>query len=245
MKETFDNYAHWYAKRKADLTSIIFERTKGVVIGGPFKGMKILNKGAWGDGHPAGKLLGLYEDELYPVVELAIASKPDMILNVGCAEGFYGLGLAMRTGAPTLLVDPWHVVLDIARENASANNLNRVLFSTDSSIANFQPYLAKANNPLLVMDCEGNELDLLNLDLLPELAKTIILVETHDCITPGIMQTLVDRFIKTHDIDIIPQGAKNPHIELLRQDFSDYDKMMLCCEERPNTMFWLYMIPKQ
>jgi hypothetical protein len=243
MDETIENYKHWFTQRKAELTNVIFERTNGIIVNGPFKGMKILPKGVWGDGHPAAKLLGLYESELYPVVELAIENKPDLILNVGCAEGFYGLGLALRTGVPTLLVDPWSTVLDIARENAKANNINNVLFSTDSSINNFQFYITNAKKPLLVIDCEGSELDILDLDAFPELSKTTILVETHDCVKPGIMQTLVDQFANTHSIDIIPQGEKNPHLNLIK-DLSDYDKLILCCEERPSTMFWLYMVPK-
>ena len=245
MKETFENYTHWFTLRKNDLTSIVFERTNGIVVDGPFKGMKILPKGAWGDGHPASKILGLYECELYPYVEEAISRNPDLILNIGSAEGFYGLGLALRTGVKTVLIDTWDVVLNIARENARENNLNRVLFSTDSSIPNYQHYLSNAERPFVVVDCEGGELHFLDPALIPELSKSIILVESHDCVTPGITNTLVQRFSDTHTVHVISQGAKNPHIDILKDDFSDYDKMILCCEERPSTMYWLYMVPNE
>ena len=92
MSDTFNNYVQWAWKRKSELTKIIFERTQGEVIQGPFKGMKILPKWAWGDGDTAGKLLGLYECELFEHVKDAVSKSPDVVINVGCAEGFYGIG---------------------------------------------------------------------------------------------------------------------------------------------------------
>ena len=246
MKETFDNFVHWYNLRKADITSIVFEATNGVVVDGPFKGMKLLQQGAWGDGHPAAKVLALYESELYPYVEDAISQSPDVVLNIGCAEGFYGIGLAIRTGVKTVLIDPWADVLNIARANAKANSVNNVLFSTDSSIEAFRSFTNKYQKPFIVMDCEGGELGYLNLDLFPELNQSIILVESHDCVTPGITDELISRFSNSHNITVISQGAKNPHKpEHIMKQFGDLDKMLLCCEERPSTMYWLYMVPKQ
>jgi hypothetical protein len=52
------------------------------------------NEISWGDGDQASKLLGLYEKELEPALETVVQSKPDAVIVVGCAEGFYALGLA-------------------------------------------------------------------------------------------------------------------------------------------------------
>jgi hypothetical protein len=42
------------------------------------------------------KFLGTYEQELHGVIEKAMESHPKFVLNIGCAEGFYAVGLAIR-----------------------------------------------------------------------------------------------------------------------------------------------------
>ena len=229
--------------RRIELIHILLSRTNGEVYQGPFKGMKILPKWSWGDGDVGGKILGVYESELFPAIETAIANNPDLVLNIGCAEGFYGIGLAMRTGRKTILFDLMESAISIARENANANGVNNILFSNECTAEVYQHYLSQASNPLVVMDCEGAEDQLLDLSVIPALAKTSIIVESHDCNIPGLTNKLIGRFKDTHNIQVIEQGAKNPYTEITR-DFSDWDKMLLCCEFRPSTMFWLYLTPK-
>lgn len=243
MSDALNNYIYWAWQRRAELTTLIFERTNGTVYQGPFKGMKILPKWSWGDGDSAGKLLGLYECELFDVIELEIAKQPDLVLNIGSAEGFYGLGFGVRTNATIVLVDVAKTAIDIARENAKVNNINNIQFSTDSSVENFRSYLSKSKNALVFMDCEGYEEEFLDLTAIPELVNASVIVESHDCIRAGITDKIIQRFQDTHDIKIILQGWKNPYLDITF-DLCDYDKTLLCSEARPSTMNWLYMTPK-
>lgn len=244
MSDTFNNFVHWAWKRKSELTQIIFERTKGEVYQGPFKGMKILPKWAWGDGDTAGKLLGLYECELFENIEKEIAKDPDLIINVGCAEGFYGIGLGRRTSAQVVLIDVSEDLLKIARENASVNGVNKIQFTNESSIETLNRYLDQYQRPFIFMDCEGFEEELLFPDQMPSLARTSLIVESHDCFRPLITQRILERFINSHFCYLITQGSKNPYTPIT-YDLSDYDKVLLCCEGRPSTASWLYMVPKQ
>jgi hypothetical protein len=230
--------------RRIELIHIILSRTEGKVYQGPFKGMKVLPKWSWGDGDVGGKVLGLYECELFPAIEKVIESKPDLILNIGCAEGFYGIGLALRTGQRTVLFDLMDSAIGIARENAQINNVNKIMFSTDCTVPIYRTYLDGAKSPFIFMDCEGAEKELLDLEVIPELNKTSVIVESHDCNIPGLTELLLSRFNDTHNIEIISQGSKNPYLDIT-QDFSDWDKMLLCCEFRPSTMKWLYLTPKK
>lgn len=243
MSESFNNYVHWYWQRRNELTNLVIERTKGIVVDGPFKGMKILSEYSWGDGDTASKLLGLYESELFGCIEHVIAKNPDLILNVGSAEGYYGIGLAIRTDSQTVLIDTEKRAIDICRENARINNINKVHFINESTIEVLKSYLVNYNTPFILMDCEGFEEDLLDVDKLPELSKTFILVESHDCIRSGLTNKLLDKFKNTHNCHVIKQGSKNPYIDII-DDLCDYDKMILCCEVRPSTMYWIYMEPK-
>lgn len=245
MSDALNNYVGWSWERKRELLPIVIERTGGKVYQGPFKGMTILPKYSWGDGDTCGKLLGLYENELYPAIQhLSKEGNFDVVLNIGCAEGYYGLGMAM-TLPDTLcaLFDINPEAINICRQNANANNLNNVQFNTDCSVENIRSYLAKAERPFIIMDVEGHERVLLDLETIPELSKSTVIVESHDCNIPGTTDLIVGRFKETHDVYTIPQGAKNPYIDILF-DLCDSDKMLLCCESRPSTMTWVVMIPK-
>ena len=61
------------------------------VHGGPFKGMKFLDEVSEGCYLP--KLLGIYESELHPFIKYIVEKKPDTIINIGSAEGYYSVGL--------------------------------------------------------------------------------------------------------------------------------------------------------
>jgi hypothetical protein len=65
------------------------------VIAGPFAGMLYgndVNCGAY-----VAKLVGSYEQELHQVVHEIIGRDYRTIVDVGCAEGYYAVGLALKT----------------------------------------------------------------------------------------------------------------------------------------------------
>lgn len=245
MSEALHQYVQWGWQRKGELLDLIYERTEGKVYQGPFKGMSIVRKYSWGDGDTAGKLLGIYENELYPAINhLTKELDFDLVLNIGCAEGYYGLGVAINLpNTLCALFDINPTAIAICRENARANNINNVQFNTDCSVENIRSYLKTSKRPFVIMDVEGHERVLLDLEVIPELSKTTVIVESHDCNIPGTTDLIVDRFKETHDVYTIPQGAKNPYIDILF-DLCDNDKMLLCCESRPSTMTWAVMVPK-
>ena len=46
------------------------------------------------DGDLPPKLLCCYEAELHPAIERAAARNPQLIVTIGCAEGYYAVGMA-------------------------------------------------------------------------------------------------------------------------------------------------------
>ena len=42
------------------------------------------------------KLIGCYEKELHSVIELICSQQYNSVVDIGCAEGYYAVGLAMR-----------------------------------------------------------------------------------------------------------------------------------------------------
>ena len=52
---------------------------------------------------PVLKLLGQYETVFHDPIERAIAESPRLIVNVGCADGYYAVGLALRAAGAHVL----------------------------------------------------------------------------------------------------------------------------------------------
>jgi hypothetical protein len=233
--------------RRRELIPYVYEHTQGQVQKGPFQGQKIVPHVMWGDGDTVGKLMGEYENELHDFIEDAIAQQPDAVINVGSAEGYYSIGFACRLPDTTVLaLDIDARAAAIVKMNAEANGAANVQAITQRvDPAWLQSNLINYKNPLVISDCEGYELTLLDPVAVPALVTASILVESHDCITAGITETLEKRFANTHNVQIVAQKTKDPYTPEWTHALSDCDKWCLVHEGRPSTMRWLYMTPKK
>ena len=151
------------------------------------------------------KLIGSYETELSELVEVLIAKKFKRLIDVGCAEGYYAVGFALRCPDMNVIaVDPLKEAGRRLQGLSVANGVQgRIGFRRIISAR----ALAKLAGPsvLIVMDCEGAELGLLK----PKaLSKSEILVEVHDFVLPGMTEELVNRFSATHTCSVISQKGK-------------------------------------
>ena len=222
---------------------MIFEHTHGRVQTGPFRGMTIMPYRSWGDGDICAKLLGLYEDELHLAVAQAVSTLPDHIVNIGCAEGYYAVGMGRISQCELTVCDTDARALEAVRLNAEANGVAVRRSLSAITAVELNNLIEPNQRPCVVIDCEGAELEILDPVQAPNLEYATILVETHDCIREGIAHTLVDRFSPTHSIQWIRAQGKNPwQFEFLDQ-LSDMDKLSLVLEGRPETAVWLWMKP--
>src|SRR5262245_2169669 len=64
------------------------------IRGGPFAGMAYLD--GVSEGSFIARLLGVYEAELHPHLDAIMADGIDCVIDIGCAEGYYAVGLAYR-----------------------------------------------------------------------------------------------------------------------------------------------------
>jgi hypothetical protein len=233
-------------KRRLEILPQISMLVQNTVQTGPFKGMTIIPKASWGDGDTGAKWLGIYEDELHEYVEDAVTRGPDCVINIGCAEGYYIVGLIRRLpGVKGIAVDISPAAVSITSENAQVNGVDTIETVNQAVDPNWvEQQCALYQHPLLVVDCEGAEIDLLDPVKSPALSNASILVECHDCVIPGLTATLLNRFMETHDIKITDQKYKDPYQFNFLKSFSDCDKWALVHEGRPSSMNWLYMVPK-
>ena len=173
---------------------------------GPFAGMRLLDRERWHDGNYGTKLIGSYEHELHRVIEIAVRRDPATIVNVGCAEGFYAVGMAMLCPrAQVIAYDVDGESLALCREAALLNGVGGRVATLDG-IRSTSQLAAGRHRRLLIVDCEGSEAFLLDPRRCPSLAQSDLIVECHDYLRPGTSDTLVERFGRTYIVGWIEPG---------------------------------------
>ncbi len=182
--------------------------TRGEVVGGPFQGMRYVEKSIWGAFVP--KLLGTYELELHPFVERALHTAPSHIVDIGGAEGYYAVGLLLRAPSAELTVfeqleEGRACIADLARRNGVEERL-KILGNCDPDA--LRACLARTRASLVLSDVEGYEVELLDPARVPELVSTTLLVEVHDRKVRGCRAIIEERFRETHEITRIEQRRR-------------------------------------
>jgi len=209
------------------------------VKAGPFAGMIIPERTPhWDDGNSGSKLIGHYEFELHPILDYAFWRKPKVIVNVGCGEGYYAIGLA-RMGFPVLAFDRSPEALELCREYANLNDVDVVLRlgCVNPEELSLQDVVG---HRLYVVDCEGHELELIDPGRCPQLVGSDIIVECHDFLRYGASTEIADRLAKTHRVDLV--RPRLPDLEQFRSVLSDTPTVMsllMVVEKRPMPCYWL------
>jgi Ribosomal protein L11 methyltransferase (PrmA) len=210
--------------------------TGGAVAAGPFAGMRLDYELL--PVHSSPKFLGTYERELHNVIERAIELRPKYILNVGCAEGFYAVGLAIRLNdAQVFAADADPKALSATVKNAELNNVSaRVCPIGIVRPRQLGSYL-KTDASLLVMDCEGAEFSLLDPANDPILLRTNIIVEIHSEF--GTAHQIMQKFVDTHSIiEISPSIRTMADIPV--SQITDIDMLSAATEWRGHQTSWLF-----
>jgi predicted O-methyltransferase YrrM len=218
------------------------EQNGGRVLGGPFAGMAYVEDAT--EGALAPRLIGTYEEELHPHLAEALAADPEVILDIGCAEGYYAAGLArLAPGAVVHAHDTSETAQAACRRMAELNGVEaRIRIGGLFHPEDFQKFAGQ--RCLVIVDIEGAEDDLLRPDLAPALAGMRLIVETHDVYRPGVMDRVRARFAASHDITVVHPGPKTAALPELLRNRSHLDQLLAVWEFRAAPTPWLVMTPK-
>ena len=162
-------YYHSAAARRRELTNQLARICHDRVIRGPFAGMMLPDHAAWGDGDRAPKLLGTYEANLHGPLLEAVSRHPAVVVNVGCAEGYFAVGLArLLPDAEVHAFDANRRAGDICRRAAELNGVaTRLRVDGECTLEMLANLVAGPNRTLVFMDCEGAERELLDPERAP------------------------------------------------------------------------------
>jgi precorrin-6B methylase 2 len=234
-------------ERKTGLTRItkaFVERHGLKVLSGPFQGMVYLPEATGSVLVP--KLLGCYEAELHGALDQILATKYNLIVDVGCAEGYYAIGLALRMPSAQIYafdLDPWarKLCTAMARINSVSDHIT-VAGKCDVEHLNSLPL----DRALIICDCEGGEIDLLCPELIPGLTSADILVELHDHLNSSvsISQIISKRFNNSHDIRFIITSDRDLKLYEALDFLEPKERYLGVCEFRPSSQQWAFLTSK-
>jgi hypothetical protein len=203
------------------------KQLKGVVKQGPFKGMKYIDKAHVG--FVCHKLTGTYEKEIQHIIHDELNKSYDAIIDVGSAEGYYAVGMALFGKSSTVVsFEGTARGRELQIRLAKLNNVDhKISIKEYCDAESLYIEMSKFKDCLLICDVDGFELALLNINLNSHLSHTTMIIECHNHCYSSMEKDLMERFSETHDIISIP----------VRKcvDYSDY----------PNPNFWYKILPKK
>jgi hypothetical protein len=225
--------------------TVEYVRRNGLTVTrGPFAGMRYLEGFERTSGDLVAKLTGAYERELHGAIGEWVAAGPEHVIDIGCAEGYYAVGLALAIPGATVYafdIDEQARArcAQLAELNGVADRV-RVAGECTPGVLNGFPERGVA----LLSDCEGAEVDVLDPSRAPRLAGWSLLVELHEFIDASIPDTLSGRFENTHEIGTI-DGEDRQADELPELDFmTQRQREAVLSERRPGPMRWAQMRPR-
>ena len=199
-----ERYDRWKGARMEEIAKAFVNRNGLAIQGGPFRGMNYTYSSMGSAVVP--KLVGSYEAEVQPFLErYAAGGKAVRIVDIGCDEGYYVVGMARRMPSAHVYgfdINPaaCGMCTELARINGVADRV-----SVEGACTHERLNELLRPGDLIVCDCEGYEYEILDPARAPALRGVEMIVELHDSdfLDLNITATLRRRFEPTHEIEIV------------------------------------------
>jgi hypothetical protein len=224
-----------------DVNKRIYASVRGRVLTGPFRGMEYTDDSAGSALSP--KLLGTYEKELSCVIEAACFRAYGLIIVIGAAEGYYAVGMALKSPqAHVIAFEQSEIARRLLRRLIDRNRVSeRISIDKTCSIENLATVLNGEGRKLVICDVDGAEVDLLDPIRVTGLRRVDVLVELHDCFTPGISAEIEKRFAGSHFIDVIKARPRRSWDCPKGLGLTGRDGSLAVQEHRPGPQSWFWM----
>ena len=227
------------AKWRSHLISDMLKAKTATVLGGPFAGMRF---DTVTEGNLAAKLMGGYERELQPFIEQFMKEGFGRLIDIGCAEGYYAVGFALRCpGAIVHAFDISQQAQAACRRHADLNGVSQRVYIGGA----FAPELLDeigSGRTLAICDAEGAEADLMDPSKYPALrAVEALIVECHEEARPGVVARLRELFSPSHRVTLVRNELPSAQLPDWLEKLSQLDQMLAVWEWRHRPTPWLIM----
>jgi len=240
------------SRRMSEIVNLVLQslQEQGVwtVIHGPFEGLIYPQLLATGSALIP-KLLGTYESELHKTMLEIIAKRYDTIINIGAGEGYYAVGLLLKSqGSRLIAFEAEPQGQQACKLMAAANHVqDRLNVCGICTIGDLDDITQDYKTGLILCDCEGYEVELLDPSRISYLRYFDLLVELHDLSPHGltIAEFFQSRFSSTHDIKFINVKPQHDISHLQFDGVSNSELQVLINEGRKYSIGWIFLTPKE
>ena len=232
--------------KQNDIISEIFKNL--VVLNGPFRGLKYPEFKSRSSSLYS-KLIGSYEMELHHVIKQMINEEFDQIINMGCAEGYYAVGLAISL--PNVDIYAYDIDSEARKltlEMASINGVSDRVFVKKKIESSSFKKIDFTKKTLIISDIEGYERFIFIPSVVQYLKNCFLIIETHDWVDIHISSNIENVFKASHNIKSIQSVGDNIKAKTYKfNELKDVDlltKYRIFEEGRRFIDEWLIMSPK-
>lgn len=228
------------ARWRAELMHNTVTTQDGAIVqAGPFAGMHYVTGGAKAPHVP--RLLGCHDAALHPVLEAILAEAPPLVMDIGCGNGFFATGFAMRLPRSTIWArDKDETARTATKALAEANKVaGRVKIGGALTHADFD--ICRAQHTLIRCDIGAATTALLDPDRAKGLRRADLLVSFCALAHPTLGDTLAERFADTHLPQVIMPAQAGARLPAWMSSLSDLDQLIAQCEwhDGPTPYVWL------
>jgi hypothetical protein len=189
------------------------------------------------------KLLGVYEQEIGWVFERGVTEQVPAFIDIGCADGYYAVGMAHASPATTTFAyDLSSSARRLCAETAVASAVDgRVRIGKRFSVGALASI--PVDRALLLCDIEGAEVQLLDRAAATALAASVVVVEVHEDSFPGASDRLRRAFADSHHAMTVNQ---RPRLNAPQQiaGWSADERSRVLCEFRGSRLHWIVFEPR-
>lgn len=224
--------------------------TNRIVYQGPFEGMKYIDKAFVG--FVCHKVTGTYEKEIQGVIKMELNNAYDAIIDIGSAEGYYAVGMAMFSKTPKVISFEGSTEgRKLQKELATLNKVDdRIEINNYCRREELLEQTDKYKNIFIICDVDGYELALLDNAFIPRLNSATMLIECHNHCFAEMEKSLIDRYSATHTAQSFKVRLKADYSDYPCPNFyynilpSKYKEFPIRETERADEDTWLYLKPK-
>jgi hypothetical protein len=227
-----------------EISSRVVEHCGTTVRGGPFSGLRFPAKVLL-EIPCAQRLVGSYEKELHPIFKnLNQKMKYDIVINVGSAEGYYAVGLAMLLHLPVFAFDVDPEERRRCKKTAELNGVGSLLQIKAYCDGPALRRLARGKRCFVVSDCEGYEIELFDQKSISDLLHSDVLIEIHENEQRTVLNSICGAFRATHLIHIYEATAREAD-EYPELGFLGADAEKAIAEWRITGQKWVFLKSKE
>ena len=193
----------------------------------------------------APKVLGTYELEIQHFFRRFFADgDATSFVDIGAAEGYYAVGAALSK--PGLKVFAFErqkqahkVIADLAARNGVSQQID---LHAEFDLVQARDF-PLGERPVVLVDIEGGEKDLIDEDFADFFRRAIVVVEIHDFAFPGAGRKVREVLSRTHKLQVVDYSASIRRSLRAGTGFSVLDWDLATSEKRPHGNYWLICEP--